>query len=249
MPTPSPSGDLYLTDPLGHRIPLGIQRNPQRKKWSIHVTAKGEVVLHIPQGMSDSEAFKHAQENAPWIFRQTENARKHPPEPAPTHFQDGEPFLLQGERYTLRIRPGLPLRAEPNPDTHEFWITLPPPASDPYIIRSLLLQSLQQLAKPIFLKLVNDSLQRAAAFHFPPATKLTIRATKSRWGSCSSQGHIMLNLYLIQAPPECIELVVMHELCHLREHNHSSRFYALLSQLLPNWKIRQQRLDRIPLGW
>lgn len=66
---------------------------------------------------------------------------------------------------------------------------------------------------------------------------------KKQWGSCSPQGHILLNPHLVKAPRDCIDYVILHELCHLQEHNHSPKFYQLLSQLMPAWKSVKTRLD------
>lgn len=65
---------------------------------------------------------------------------------------------------------------------------------------------------------------------------LKIRKMKTRWGSCTSKGNINLNLHLVKAPMHCIDEVVCHELCHLKQMNHSSAFYALMDNYLPEWK-------------
>lgn len=62
-------------------------------------------------------------------------------------------------------------------------------------------------------------------------------------GSCTAEGHILLNLDLIVAPIMCIEYVVVHELCHLREHNHGNDFYRLLKLMMPDWERRRERLN------
>lgn len=72
---------------------------------------------------------------------------------------------------------------------------------------------------------------------------LTIRRMKTRWGSCSRDGKIILNLRLIQAPIPYIDYVIVHELCHLKEHNHSKRYYALLDTTMPDWRDWRQRLN------
>jgi predicted metal-dependent hydrolase len=66
---------------------------------------------------------------------------------------------------------------------------------------------------------------------------------KTQWGSCSPKGAMLLNPHLVKAPTECIDYVILHELCHLEEHNHSQRFYDLLSYTMPRWEVVKSRLD------
>ena len=66
---------------------------------------------------------------------------------------------------------------------------------------------------------------------------------KVQWGSCSPAGRITLNPHLVKAPRECIDYVLLHELCHLRHHNHSTRFYKALDANMPHWRAVKQRLD------
>ena len=74
-----------------------------------------------------------------------------------------------------------------------------------------------------------------------------LRRMRSRWGSCTARGHITLNTHLIQVPPACLDYVIVHELCHVREMNHGSRFYALQAAILPDWKERKRLLRDFPL--
>ncbi|MDE2953075.1 MAG: M48 family metallopeptidase, partial [Gemmatimonadota bacterium] len=72
---------------------------------------------------------------------------------------------------------------------------------------------------------------------------LKIRNMKTRWGSLSRKGNLTLNLGLIKAPRECIEYVVIHELCHLFHPNHGAEFYNLLELMLPDWIKRKHKLE------
>ena len=71
---------------------------------------------------------------------------------------------------------------------------------------------------------------------------LRVRRMQASWGTCSVDGLITLNPLLLRAPSRCIDYVIVHEVCHLREHNHSARFYALQEQLFPAWRQTKQHL-------
>ena len=65
--------------------------------------------------------------------------------------------------------------------------------------------------------------------------RITIRCQRTRWGSCSAKGNLNFNCLLMLAPPEVLDSVVVHELCHRREMNHSPRFYALVLRVFPDY--------------
>ncbi len=72
--------------------------------------------------------------------------------------------------------------------------------------------------------------------------RITIRNQRSRWGSCSSRGNLNFNCLLMLAPPEIIDYVIVHELCHRREMNHSPLFWQEVERVLPDYKRRRKWL-------
>ena len=83
--------------------------------------------------------------------------------------------------------------------------------------------------------------------HFAPLVgvshgRITVRCQRSRWGSCSSKGNLNFNYLLMLAPPEVLDYVVVHELCHQKEMNHSPRFWAEVERVLPDYRTQKQWL-------
>ncbi len=76
-----------------------------------------------------------------------------------------------------------------------------------------------------------------------------VKKMKTRWGTCNiDTRRIWLNLELAKKPPECLEYIVVHEMVHLLERHHNDRFRSLMDRLLPQWRIRRERLNQAPLA-
>lgn len=98
-----------------------------------------------------------------------------------------------------------------------------------------------------FLSAMALSRIRSRIEHYQPLTggtvnRVTVRAQRSRWGSCSSKNNLNFNWKLILAPPQCLDYVVIHELCHLSEFNHSPRFWGLVEAQMRDYKIWKEWL-------
>ena len=98
-----------------------------------------------------------------------------------------------------------------------------------------------------FLSAMALSRIRSRIEHYQPRTggtvnRVTVRAQRSRWGSCSSKNNLNFNWKLILAPPQCLDYVVIHELCHLSEFNHSPRFWGLVEAQMRDYKIWKEWL-------
>ncbi len=99
-----------------------------------------------------------------------------------------------------------------------------------------------QEMKKITLNKITPMLKRYANIIGVTYGRVSIRSQKTRWGSCSSKGNLNYNCLLSQVPVEAMEYVVVHELCHRKQMNHSKQFWNLVEQILPDYKIRKQWL-------
>lgn len=98
-------------------------------------------------------------------------------------------------------------------------------------------------------KLADDALRviPGRVAHFAPLVgvtygRITVRNQRTRWGSCSSKGNLNFNCLLMLAPPDILDYVVVHELCHRKEMNHSPKFWAEVAKVIPDYKERQKWL-------
>ena len=143
---------------------------------------------------------------------------------------DGSPILIEGRRHALRLSRGRRTAGAAVGD--EYRLTLPEPDNDA-AVRAAIRSTLSEMA----LRRIRERLEHYAPRVGRSPGRVTIREQKSRWGSCSGKGNLNFNWKLIMAPPQVLDYVVIHELCHLYEFNHSPRFWALVERQMPDYEV------------
>ena len=114
---------------------------------------------------------------------------------------------------------------------------------DADLVRSLLDAWYRQRAEKVFCRRMVECVANVRWLKTVPMFRLLNMRTQ--WGSCSPKGEVLFNPQLVKAPRHCVDYVILHELCHLKVHNHSPKFYALLAAVLPDWEQRKAELDAL----
>jgi predicted metal-dependent hydrolase len=210
-------------------------------KILIHIHPGGLVEVEAPPDREVAVIQAAVQKRARWIFENLDSAKDARAYALPREYVGGETHFYLGRRYRLKVR------AEPSaPSSVKLvrgCIEIVAPVADRAAIRRRLGQWYRVRAQDYFRRRLDEIAAGIDWLSVTPPMKLV--PMQHQWGSCSPAGSINLNPALIRAPRHCIDYVLLHELCHLKEHNHSKNFYALLSKYDPNWADTKAELDRL----
>jgi len=216
-------------------IPIELRLNKRRRtRIAINIDPAGHVVLDAPKhtGHNDVEAL--VREHGRWLRYRLNKVREQTAHLGRMGYQPGEIVLYLGKPLMLVHHSGEKVMLEND--------VIKVPLGDEQSTREHVRSWYQHQADTLLGEVLDHHLQLPWLQGQLP--KWRHRFMKSQWGSCSAKGLISLNTHLVRTPIRLIEYVVLHELCHLRHHNHSRRFHALMSTHMPDWPSRSKELGR-----
>ena len=221
-------------------IDYEIQHRPTvTRRIHLEINNEGDLQVIAPKRMSRRAIHKTLQQRAHHVARFLIKARARQRDLPEYLNTSGEKHLFMGRRYPLEILESRGKRGKVSLADERIHVMVPEPTHDS--IRTKLENWYRQQAQQHFAERLAVYSQAAPWIEGEP-TPMRLRRMKRTWGSCSSKGVITLNLHLVKAPAECIDYVIAHEVCHLREHNHGKAFYALQEQLYPGWREAKAHL-------
>lgn len=211
----------------------------RKQKVAIHVYPDGKVQVDAPVDADPSRISDAVRVRARWISKRLVEIRERNLHVLPREYVSGESYFYLGRRYLLKVtvKPGKQGRAK----LAGRYLQVTTPTAEKTSIRRYVKEWYKTRAKEIFAKRLSALAGQIIWLReLPPIKLLTMRI---QWGSCSPMGVLVINPNLVKAPRECVDYVILHEICHLKEHNHSQRYYRLLTELMPDWEYHKTRLD------
>lgn len=231
-----------MTDALHGEVTYGARRieyainRGERSRARLVVSPHGAVEVRVPVDYPDVKIPELVKSRSSWIVKQQDYFERYRPRELPRQYVSGESLRYLGRQYRLRITRGDTSRVHLRGRVLQVSVAVPDAA------RKVITVWLRTRAEVV----LAERLERCASVarrHGVREGPVQIRQMQRRWGSCTAAGRILLNPKLVQVPVDCIDYVIVHELCHRRYPNHGIRFVRLLDTMLPDWRARKQRLD------
>lgn len=205
-------------------------QNRRARRYVLRLRPDGVARVTVPRGGSRAEALRFVERNRPWLAQQVEKLASR--SKTRQEWSVGTAILLRGE--SVRIEAG----TNGESGTIRFGsetIQVDNTADD---LRGRIERHLREIAAKEFPARVFE----LAARHQLTVKRVTVRNQRTRWGSCSRRATISMNWRLIQAPSTVRDYLIFHELAHLREMNHSPRFWREVEKLCPEYRIAEKWL-------
>jgi len=210
----------------GQTIPYLLKVSANRRTIGLRIDANG-LTVHIPKRVAASTVENLLQDKSDWISRKLTEWQQDRPQPLV--WQDGATLQYLGQDIQLSLRQDARNRALEF-DGARLYVAQPNP-DDIKSVQRKVAQWYAKQARTDFTR----RIELLAAKLGVPTPPVFLSNARTRWGSCNSRGEIRLHWRLIQAPPQIIHYVVAHELAHLKEMNHSPKFWAWVEKLCPDY--------------
>jgi predicted metal-dependent hydrolase len=232
-PMPEPSQAVqYGTTTIHYRL-----EHRERRTLGIEVHPDGQVRVIAPEDAAIITVQARVLKRAGWILKQQREFASYPPPQPARKYVSGESHRYLGKQYRLCVTIGKPEQVK----LSRGFLNVT--ATEPDRVQALLERWFRARAEAVFSERIAVCLERVSPFGVIHPGDFKLKRMEKRWGSCTADGTIYLNPYLIGAPKECIDYVITHELIHTVHLHHKRRFYALLSRCFPDWQTVRTKLN------
>ena len=220
---------------LIENITVTVEKKNIKHMYMRILPPNGDVKISAPSHISDREIIDFVKSKKDWILKKQKYIIENDIA-APYKYDNGEKHPLWGKEYELQLISNVNVK---NAFVMDDKIYLPIPKRSTIEKRKNILD---ELYRAELKKAIPGVLDKCSKIVGKTPTDITVRKMKN-WGNCKQNGKITLNLNLAKKDMECLEYVMIHELCHLIEFNHGIEFKRLMDKFCPNWKKIKKRLN------
>lgn len=207
------SSSIFIGNP---QIEVTLKRSTRAKRLTLRVSqTDGRATLTVPSRTSDRQASRFIARQEEWLRTQLAKL------PERQNLTVGASILFRGVEHQITQTTGKLVHV----DGEQVFV-------NPNYIGVKLQAFLKTQARDALL----PAVEKYATLVNKPFNRFTLRDTRSRWGSCSAEGNLMFSWRLVMAPPMVLEYVAAHEVAHLVEMNHSSAFWDVVENLMPDYQ-------------
>ncbi len=211
--------------------PIDVIRTPRKRTASINIV-QGHVQVIVPETLSEQRIEAIIKQRRQWIQQKLRLQSDQVPAKV-KEYVSGESFSYLGKNYRLKVIEHLPTEVKLKCGMLQVGVYPNIPQQDKQdYIRQQLVQWYQYHAQ----ERLQEKTHRFARMLDVKPRSISIRDFSSRWGSCLVTDDISYNWRIIIAPHAIVDYVVVHELCHLLEHNHSEPFWKMVGKIIPNYR-------------
>ena len=226
----------------GQKIPLKIYREYRR---NVRVSmGKNSVILRMPSAMNLAQQSEHIEWCRKWVVQQLQKDDKLQKRYIPKNYNSGDPIKVGERVYQLHIEYSDKKTHSARLNNSVIQLSINQNDTPQHLQKSMKLlisRIVGQDFHPAIVRRVNE-INRL--FFQQPVQQVRLKYNRSNWGSCSSKGNVNLSTRLLFAPDAVIDYVIIHELAHMIEMNHSPRFWKIVSDVMPDYKLKEGWLKK-----
>ncbi|MHA1227218.1 MAG: M48 family metallopeptidase [Candidatus Hodarchaeales archaeon] len=211
----------------------------KRSNLAITVKPDKSILVKAPITSEFQEVQKKLKKRGRWILKQINYFDKFHPKQPEREYVSGETHYYLGRQYRLRIRKG---KEEEIKLKGKFFIAKTMRSNDREYIKSLIMEWYANHAQMLIDRRIKYYAEKILGKGYRQL-KTRYIFMKSRWGSCDTVKGINFNIELVKTPIQCIDYVIVHELCHIVHPNHDKAFYRVMGKIMPDCKERKEKLE------
>ncbi len=219
-------------------IEIEISKKKIKNLYLSIKAADGRVCISAPLAMSKERIEMFVRSKSDWIAKKLEGIRKLPAG-SECLYISGDSIFFWGKAYNLEVIYAHGNKVEIEGNRIKLYARKTSTAEN----RENIINNWYRIRMRAEIDRLIESCQKTVGVS---AAEWGIKIMKTRWGSCSlGKRKIWLNLHLVKKSPDCLEYVIIHELTHLLERNHSKQFYSYMDRFLPNWRETRKSLNNL----